>query len=200
MRILGFSDLHRNRDAARDIVVASQDADIVVGAGDFATQGVGLRDTVDLLRAVAVPTVLVAGNHDDLDELRDACRVSASIHVLHGEAAIVEGISFFGLGFEIPAGERDEPWNRRLGETEAARQLRACPQGAILITHSPPFGCADVQRNGAHEGSRAVRDAVMSRKPRLHLCGHIHHAWGTSGVIGECSVHNLGPAASWFAV
>jgi hypothetical protein len=33
----------------------------------------------------------------------------------------------------------------------------------------------------------------MSRKPRLHLCGHIHHAWGTSGVIGECSVHNLGP-------
>jgi predicted phosphodiesterase len=61
MRILAFSDLHRNRDAARDIVVASQDADIVVGAGDFATQGVGLRDTVDLLRAVAVPTVLVAG-------------------------------------------------------------------------------------------------------------------------------------------
>ena len=58
----------------RAIVDASREADVVVGAGDFATKGIGLRDTIDLLRAVVVPTVLVAGNHDDLDELRGACR------------------------------------------------------------------------------------------------------------------------------
>lgn len=200
MRILAFSDLHRNADAAQAVIDASREADVVVGAGDFATQGVGLRDTIDLLRAVVVPTVLVAGNHDDLDELRSACSVNPVIHVLHGEAAVVGGTPFFGLGFEVPAGPREEPWNRRLTEPEAAKLVRSCPSGAVLVTHSPPFGCADVQRDGAHEGSRAIRDVVTSVKPRLHLCGHIHHAWGTSGMIGRSPVHNLGPTVNWFTV
>lgn len=200
MKILAFSDLHRSTDAAQAIIDASPQADVVVGAGDFATQGSGLRDTIDLLRAVRASMVLVAGNHDDLDELRSACGGNNSIHVLHGEATIVAGIPFFGLGFEIPAGKRDEPWNRRLEEAEAATMIRGCPPGAVLVTHSPPFGCADVQRGGAHEGSRAIRDAVTSMKPRLHLCGHIHHAWGTCGLIGQCRVHNLGPTVNWFSV
>jgi Icc-related predicted phosphoesterase len=198
VKILAFSDLHRDSDAAQAIVDASREADVVVGAGDFSTQGIGLRETVDLLRAITVPMVLVAGNHDDLNELRRACCINTAIHVLHGEAVIVGGVPFFGLGFEIPAGRRDESWNRRLGEAEAADLIRGCPPGAVLVTHSPPFGCADVQSDGAHEGSHAIRDAVLSTKPRLHLCGHIHHAWGRSGVLGECRVHNLGPTVNWF--
>jgi Icc-related predicted phosphoesterase len=200
MRILAFSDLHRNKEAAQAIVGAAREADVVVGAGDFATKGIGLRDTIDLLCTVTVPMVLVAGNHDSLDELRDACRARHAVHVLHGEAADVEGILFFGLGFEIPAGRLNEAWNQRLDESEAAMFLRACPQGAILVTNSPPFGSADVESDGTHEGSCAIRETVKSMKPRLHLCGHIHHAWGTSSVIGECPIHNLGPTVNWFAV
>jgi Icc-related predicted phosphoesterase len=196
MRILAFSDLHRNRDAAQMIVEASREADVVVGAGDFATKGLGLSDTVELLRAIAAPMVLVAGNHDSLTELQDACRGHDAIHVLHGEGVSIAGVPFFGLGFETPPG-RDEPWNQRLGEAQAGKLLADCPQGAVLVTHSPPFGVADVQTTGAHEGSRAIREVVEAAKPRLHLCGHIHHAWGTSGQIGGCPVHNLGPTANW---
>jgi Icc-related predicted phosphoesterase len=199
MRILAFSDLHRNRDAARAIVDASREADVVVGAGDFATKGTGLSETIDLLRSIAVPTVVVAGNHDDLDELRKACRDQEAIHVLHGNGVVIEAVPFFGLGFEIPAG-RDQPWNQRLEEEEAARLLQVCPRGAVLVTHSPPLGVADVQTTSAHEGSRSIRDTVVSAKTRLHLCGHIHHSWGVSGKIGECPVHNLGPTVNWFAV
>lgn len=199
MRILAFSDLHRNRDAAQAIVDASREADVVVGAGDFATEGIGLSETIDLLRGIVVPTVLVAGNHDNLDELRNACRGREAIQILHGKGVTIEGVSFFGLGFEIPAG-RDQPWNQRLEEAEAARLLKTCPQGTVLVTHSPPFGVADVQTTGVHEGSLSIRDAVVSSKARLHLCGHIHHAWGMSGVIGECPVHNLGPTVNWVSV
>jgi uncharacterized protein len=198
MRILAFSDLHRNRDAAQAIVNASREANVVVGAGDFATTGIGLSETIDLLRAIARPAVFVAGNHDNLDELRDACGGRDAIHVLHGEGVVIDGVSFFGLGFEVPA-RRDEPWNQSLDEAEAGKLLRDCPKGAVLITHSPPFGVADVQTTGAHDGSRGIREKVETLKPRLHLCGHIHHAWGTSGVIGECPVHNLGPTVNWFA-
>jgi uncharacterized protein len=199
MRILAFSDLHRNRDIARTIVDASREADVVVGAGDFATKGIALHETIDLLCAVAVPTILVAGNHDSLDKLRDACRDSEAIHILHGEGVVIDGVSFFGLGFEIPVG-RDEQWNQRLDETEAAKLLHACPHGAVLVTHSPPFGVADMQSTGVHEGSRSIRDTIVSSKVRLHLCGHIHHAWGTSGIVGECPVHNLGPTLNWFGI
>jgi Icc-related predicted phosphoesterase len=199
MRILAFSDLHRNRDIARAIVDASGAADVVIGAGDFATMGIGLHETIGLLRAIAVPTILVAGNHDRLDELRDACRDSEAIYILHGEGVVIDGASFFGLGFEVPA-RRDEPWNQRLDESEAASLLHACPHGAVLVTHSPPFGVADIQTTGVHEGSRSIRDTIASSKVRLHLCGHIHHAWGMSGEIEGCPIHNLGPSLNWFAV
>ena len=86
-------------------------------------------------------------------------------------------------------------------ESEAARLLQSCPHGAVLVTHSLLFGVADIQATGAPtEGSRSIRDTIVSSKVRLHLCGHIHHAWGTSGVIAECPVHNLGPTVNWFAV
>jgi uncharacterized protein len=199
MRILAFSDLHRNRDAAKAIVDASPEADVVVGAGDLATNGIGLSEMLDVLRAIAVPVIFVAGNHDNLAELRDACRDRDAIHVLHGDRRVIGGVSFFGLGFEIPA-RRDESWNQKLGEMEARKLLQDCSEGAVLVTHSPPFGVADLQTTGDHEGSRAIREAVEASKPRLHLCGHIHHAWGTSGIIGRCPVHNLGPTLNWFAV
>lgn len=199
MRILAFSDLHRKTDIAQAILHASRDADVVVGAGDFATKGVGLAETMEVLRDLIAPTVFVAGNHDSLVDLREACRGNDAIHVLHGEAMVIQGIPFFGLGFEIPAG-RQEPWNKRLEEIEAAELLKDCPEEAVLVTHSPPFGVADVQTTGAHEGSRSIREAVEATQPRLHLCGHIHHAWGMSGVIGHCAVHNLGPTLNWFTL
>jgi Icc-related predicted phosphoesterase len=199
MRILAFSDLHRDAAVARAILDAAREADVVVGAGDFATRGLGLAETIDILRALAVPTVFLAGNHDALPALREACRANDAIHVLHGEGTVIGDVPFFGLGFEVPA-RRDEPWNQRLEDAEAALLLKDCPHGAVLVTHSPPLGVADVQTTGAHEGSRAIREVVETTAPRLHLCGHIHHAWGTSGAIGHCEVHNLGPSLNWFDV
>jgi uncharacterized protein len=73
MRLLAFSDLHRDAAIAEVVVGASRHVDVVVGAGDFATRGVGLRDTLSVLRQLTVPFVLVPGNHDDPEELRSAC-------------------------------------------------------------------------------------------------------------------------------
>jgi uncharacterized protein len=199
MRILAFSDLHRDRDAAQAVVDASADADVVVGAGDFATEGSGLTDTFDVLKRVSAPIVLVAGNHDSLDDMLRACRDWPAAHILHGDGAVIQGIPFFGLGYEIPAGNAVS-WNQRMEESDAAVLLEPCPADAVLVTHSPPYGVADLQRNGIHEGSRTIGEAVERCKPRLHLCGHIHNAWGTWGTIGACPVHNLGPTVNWFNV
>ena len=199
MRILAFSDLHRDTNAAHAIVAAAASADIVIGAGDFATRGLGHADTLDILRAITTPTILVAGNHDRLDILRHACHDSPNLHVLHGEALTLGGIAFYGLGYEIPA-TLDNDWNQSLDEAAAARLLASCPHDAILVTHAPPFGTADLQRDGSHAGSHAVRAAIIATSPRLHLCGHIHNAWGMTGMIAGCQVQNLGPKIIWLYV
>jgi uncharacterized protein len=199
MRLLAFSDLHRDATAARAIVAASAGADVVIAAGDFATKREGLADTLDILRALTAPTIIVSGNHDRLDDLRGACAGWPHGNVLHGEGVELAGMRFFGLGFEI-GGNNDAPWNSRMSEVEAAAALASCPDGAILVTHMPPFGVADLQKSGSHDGSHAIRATVELKQPRIHLCGHIHYAWGSSGTIGPCPVYNLGPRLNWFTI
>lgn len=78
--------------------------------------------------------------------------------------------------------------------------LAGLPAGVVLVTHTPPHGTADVQKDGSHEGSEAIRSAIIAQKPRLCLCGHIHNAWGMSGMIDETLVFNLGPAINRFEI
>lgn len=198
MRILAFSDLHRNAAMAEAIVNESRDADVVVGAGDFASCGLGHEDTLAILRRLAVPFVLVPGNHDDAGELR-ACADWPLAHLLHGQSVVIDGVPFFGIG--LGSGVLDpEPWNKVLDEAEAAQMLKWCPEHAVLVSHSPPYGIADLQRDGRHAGSAALRDAIGRHQPRITICGHIHNAWGQSGTIGNAPVHNIGPRPRWFVV
>jgi predicted phosphodiesterase len=70
MRILAFSDIHRDLDQAARLVEMSADADVVIGAGDFASVHDGLAETIEALAAIEAPTVLVPGNNETEDALR----------------------------------------------------------------------------------------------------------------------------------
>ena len=59
MKLLAFSDLHRDRERAERLVELASGADVVVGAGDYATMRIGLERTIETLSAITVPTVLV---------------------------------------------------------------------------------------------------------------------------------------------
>lgn len=197
MKILAFSDLHRDKRATEKIVEASEQADVLVGAGDFANRCEGLSDCIDILRRSKTPVVLVPGNHECHDELADMCRDSDNLHVLHGDLLTLDGVSFFGLGAEIPS-RNDAAWNQTLPEETAKEILGNAAPYDILVTHTPPLGCGDLQRDGSHEGSEAIAEALLQRRPTLHLCGHIHYSWGVSGVLGDTYVRNLGPTVNWF--
>jgi Icc-related predicted phosphoesterase len=195
VRILAFSDLHCDRDGAARLVEKSGEADVVVCAGDLASVHKGLAETVEALRAIEVPTVLVPGNNETDEALRDACAGWEAATVLHGEGCELEGAQFFGLGGGVPVTPWD--WSFDLTEEEAAAKLEACPQGAVLVVHSPPHGHAD-ESDGRHLGSTAIRDAIEARSPRLAVCGHIHESWGVESAIGDTPVVNLGPSGRMF--
>jgi Icc-related predicted phosphoesterase len=198
MRILAFSDLHCDRDTAARLVAASDDADLVIGAGDFASQHRGLEDTIAVLAAIETPTLVVPGNNETEDALRSACGEWPAAQVLHGSGTEVGGVSFFGLGAGIPTTPWD--WSYDLTEEEARERLDACPEGAVLIVHSPPQGHCDRSSAGEHLGSVAIRDAIAAKAPPLAVCGHIHEAWGERSQVGESLIANLGPSGAEFEI
>ena len=191
MKLLAFSDLHRDLDQAARLVERSPDADVVIAAGDFASVHEGLEETIDALKPIAVPTVLVPGNNETADALRAACDGWDAATVLHGEGAEIDGAQFFGLGAGIPITPWD--WSFDLDEDEAADQLAGCPDGAVLVVHSPPKGYCDESSAGEHLGSRAILEAIEAKRPPLAVCGHIHESWGAESEIGPTRVINLGP-------
>jgi Icc-related predicted phosphoesterase len=191
MRLLAFSDLHVDIRQAESLAASSEDVDVVLGVGDFASVHSGLDETIDALRSITKPTVLVPGNNETEGELREACDGWESAVVLHGEETEIDGVAFFGLGAGVPVTPWD--WSFDLTEDEAAQKLAGCPPGCVLAVHSPPRGHVDVSSRGEHLGSVAVLDAIVAKEPRLALCGHIHEAWGERSRIGPTEVINLGP-------
>jgi uncharacterized protein len=198
MRILAFSDLHRDLGRARSLVERSADADVVIGAGDFASIHEGLDETIGALAGIDAPTVLVPGNNETADALREAASAWSAATVLHGERADVEGRTFFGLGAGIPVTPWD--WSFDLSDDQATAALEDCPEKAILVLHSPPRGHCDVSGSGEHLGSQALADAIERLRPPLAVCGHIHESWGARSRIGDTEVANLGPDGGFFEV
>ena len=190
VKLLAFSDLHRDAERAERLVERASEADVVVGAGDYATMRIGLARVVDTLSAVAVPTVLVPGNAESDTELRRACAGWPSAEVLHGEAKEIAGTEFFGLGGGVPP--TPFPWSFDLSEEEAAAKLEHCPDRTVLVVHSPPKGYVD-EVGGRHLGSTSVLEAIDRTRPALVVCGHIHQCWGGEAKIGVTPVVNVGP-------
>jgi Icc-related predicted phosphoesterase len=200
MKVLAFSDLHRDLGAAADLVARSGDADLVIGAGDFGSIHDGVGETIAALAAIETPTLLVPGNNETEDELRSAVAAAGweGATVLHGEVAEVDDTAFFGLGAGVPTTPWD--WSFDLSEAEAEAMLATCPEGAVMIVHSPPAGHCDRSSAGEHLGSAAILAAVERAEPPLVVCGHIHEAWGDRSEIGPSKVANLGPGGAEFEV
>lgn len=197
MKILAFSDLHRDQDQAQRLVELARDVDVVIAAGDFASVRLGIRQTIEPLSAIEKPTVLVPGNNESDSELAEACEGWSSAILLHGNSTEIDGVTFFGLGGGVPV--TPFPWSFDLSEREADEKLARCPQGCVLVVHSPPKGYVD-EAGGRHMGSEAILAAIEAKRPQLVVCGHIHESWGREATIGSTPVVNLGPEGRFFEV
>jgi Icc-related predicted phosphoesterase len=191
MRVLAFSDVHRDVGQARRLAERAREVDVVIAAGDFASVHRGLQELIDALAVIETPTVVVAGNNETEQELRAACSGWRAARVLHGESTEVGGIPFFGLGGGVPV--TPWSWSFDLSEDEAAEKLAACPPGGVLVVHSPPKGYVDGDR---HLGSEAILRTIEDKQPRLAVCGHIHESAGDEASIGTTRVLNAGPAGT----
>lgn len=192
MKLLLFSDLHADAEAARAIAAQAPGVDALVGAGDYGNIRRDLFVCMKVLRGIDKPAILVAGNNESTEELEDACRDWPSARVLHGTGTNIGGVDFFGIGGGIPVTPFGA-WSYDFDEDQAASLLAGCPAGCVLVSHSPPLGAVDVSSQGKSLGSRSVREAVDRLKPHLVVCGHIHACSGQRANLGATPVVNAGP-------
>lgn len=198
-QLLLFSDIHGDVAGCRRLVEKSADADIVVGAGDFCRMRRNLQAPINELAEIDTPTVLVPGNAESEDELREACEDWSSAHVLHGDGCRLHGIPFYGIGGGIPVTPFG-PWSYDFSEAQAERLLADCPSEAVLVSHSPPKGAVDRDSSGQSLGSTAIRETVEETEPLLTVCGHIHGSWEEEEMMGASPVVNAGPEGLFWEI
>lgn len=158
LRLLQISDTHNRHLQLPDL----PDADVIIHCGDFTEQGTE-EETLDFLNwfneLPYMHKIFITGNHDlclwdadDIEELPD------NVHFLQDRGCEIEGVKFFGLAYNhsesLINGDID-----------------------VLITHEPPVMILD-ESSGVHWGNAYIRNRVLQVKPRFHLFGHAHDAYG----------------------
>lgn len=183
-RIVCISDTHEYHESLG--ISRMPKGDILIHSGDFTNIG--------QLRAIAnfgawlsaldyKHKIVIAGNHDMLFEkdprlarktLRAAC---PNVIYLQDEEVVVEGLKIWG-----------SPWTPEFMEWAfmerrgfMKEKWKHIPHGLdILVTHGPPAGglggVLPMFKDDVGDGE--LRNAIIEKRPKVHVCGHIHEGYG----------------------
>jgi Icc-related predicted phosphoesterase len=190
MKIVFISDTHGKHkvltsNAYNNIL---GEGDILVHAGDCTNVGkeYEIKEFLDWFSNTPFKhKVFIAGNHDwgfvknqDIDqEYKDK-----GVHYLFDSMVELDGVKiygspwqpeFFNWAFNVPRGEQlAEKWSK-------------IPEGLdILVTHGPAHGMVDHTIDGLNVGCEDLFDKILEVKPKIHVCGHIHWAYGQKSFHG----------------
>ena len=159
MKILQISDTHNKHRQ----LIKFPDADVIIHCGDLTQQGTE-EETLDFLNwFIELPykhKIFITGNHDlclwDAEGIED---LPDDVHFLQDRSCEIEGVKFFGLAYNH------------------SEKYIPCDTD-VLITHEPPVMILD-ESSGVHWGNAPLRNRVFEVKPKYHLFGHAHDAFGT---------------------
>ena len=169
MKILHLSDTHGRHRELTDM----PPADVLVHSGDFTLAG-GDMEALDFIEWLCdLPykhKIFIAGNHDDnmLDASLEG--LPDDVHYLCDNSIVIDGITFYGAPMYVGFFG---------GELNGIEHYERIPDDVdVLITHRPPIGILDSTDNEIHYGSSLLLDRLTACKPKLHLFGHVHGAYG----------------------
>lgn len=187
MKIVCISDthgLHRKVDVSV--------GDLLIHAGDFtffSKSEFEIQDFNDWLGELPHRyKVVIPGNHEFAFEESPKRR-----HAISNAIFLIDESAEIG-GFRVWGSPLTPLYGGAFGRSAAADRARAysvIPKGTdILVTHGPPFGVLDRPGGtGFNNGCRELLAAVRRIRPRLHVFGHIHSAYGTHRENGTVFVN-----------
>lgn len=179
MKILFISDTHGQHRKLKNL----PEADMLIHAGDISKRGEDY-EVEDFIKWFSVQNfqykIFIAGNHDFYFENETITRIQkmlpANSYYLCDTGITIEGINFWGS--PITPTFFNWAFNRDRGK-EIAKYWSKIPKNTdILITHGPPFGILDQTKAELNVGCEDLLKKVKLIKPKYHLFGHIHEAYG----------------------
>lgn len=176
MRIVLLSDTH---ELHRDVDVPI--GDLLIHAGDitfFSRNREALADFEDWLGEQPHRyKVVIPGNHDGLLENVAGRAQITNAHLLVDSGLNIAGLHIWGSPVTPHA---HTPFGIPHPDDRTAHWAAIPHNLDILITHGPPYGVLDcAPGEELHAGDRELRRAVIRKRPRLHVFGHVHSGYGT---------------------
>ena len=171
MHILHLSDTHGHHRALKDLPTA----DLIVHSGDIGFAGTD-SEFIDFINWFIKLNyqykILVGGNHDSYIEEEDAEQIQKILpkncYYLCHSGVTIEGLKFWGVPIFVSENISGVYFD----------MLEKIPSNTdILVTHQPPYGILD-KAEPYNFGCRELLDIVLAIRPKYHLFGHIHDAYG----------------------
>lgn len=137
--------------------------------------------------------VIIGGNCDKwLYENRDKVEWPKNVHYLDDSISEVNGMKVYGTSW-CPH-NMNGAWE--VDNEVLEKEFSKIPEGLdILVTHVPPKGEGlDLDHDTAfnnHFGSEALTKAILEKKPKIVLCGHVHSGSHKPVKIGDSIVMNV---------
>ena len=192
MKILTFVDLHGNIGSLRKIVERGKkdDIDLVICAGDISVFGDKLNKLVEMCSKMKKPFLMIHGNHESEEEIDKACRPFETCVNIH--RAGFSGPDFTVLGYGGGGFNKVDKGFEKAAKIFKKILKQRQGHKIILVTHAPPYNTA-VDRIGKNPvGNKSIREFIVSAKPDLVICGHLHENAGKKDKIGKTLVINPG--------
>jgi predicted phosphodiesterase len=179
VRLVLLSDTHMHH---RRLVVP--DGDVLIHAGDATKRGTlaQLKSFAAFIQALPHRhKIVIAGNHDfGLEQDLALGRELLGDAYLCDEGRILDGVRVWGSPWQ----PWFHDWAFNLARGEALRQVwsKIPSDTDVLVTHGPPRGVLDRTITGDEVGCDDLWQAVQRVRPRVHVFGHIHEAYGSQRV------------------
>lgn len=184
LKFVAISDTHCRHRSLR-----LPKGDVLLHAGDISYRSSRL-EIIDFLdwfgKQPFTYKIFIAGNHDFFFEREKPSTIRGlipdSVYYLKDESLVVEGIKIWGSPYT--------PWfyrwafNKPRGRVMARHWNNIPADTDLLLTHGPAYGMLDQVLNEQHAGDRDLLKKILDIKPKVHVCGHIHEAYGTTLQFG----------------
>lgn len=193
MKILAFGDTHGSLSALKRLKEKAKNAELVVCAGDITIFEHEIIEIVKKLNSFKKQVLIIPGNHETEDILREVCKNNENVHYIHKSKYETEEAIFLGFGtggFAVTDPEFEKTAKKKFKGVVKKNRGR---KKVILVTHAPPYGTkVDIIMDN-YVGNKSIRRFIEKYKVDLNICGHIHETCGKEDDIGETHVVNPGP-------
>lgn len=178
MKFVTISDTH---GAHKNLVLPK--GDVLIHAGDISKRGTKY-EVEDFLAWFAAldfeHKIFIAGNHDFFFEKASEQEIQSilpkEVTYLDDSGIRINNTNIWGS--PVTPWFFDWAFNRQRGQAIAEHWGWIPANTHILVTHGPIQHVLDRTIDGKHVGCEELEKAVARIQPSVHICGHIHEAYG----------------------